>query len=379
MLPVRTGGGLQNALSLIDTLQSPDQFTVICNKNSKIESAAVRRAFRCLPIESRMRFELFEVLRKRLRKSFCFTQFGPPILGAVKHSTNLCGVAYSNLFYPDLDFWGYLSGLAKFRKQMVDRIRAKTIARADAWIFETKVLANRAVERGFPEERVFHVPMAVSSIVTKRRDENSSELNSQLSTDKFKVLYLGTGHPNKRQLLLPPIAQKLKTRGCDDFQFITTMDPNSAYAKKVLAKASELGVNEQIKNIGTISPHDVANVISSCEAMCLFSQLESFSNNFVEAWSCGRPLLVTDDDWSRDACGDAAVYVRPDHVEETAHAIYDLMNAPAHITSIVDEGKKQIARYPSAEEKTNLYVDVIQKVRDMGTLSSRQKRNIWNA
>jgi glycosyltransferase involved in cell wall biosynthesis len=89
-------------------------------------------------------------------------------------------------------------------------------------------------------------------------------------------------------------------------------------------------------------------------------RLESFSNTVAEAWTMGKPLLVSDLDWAREACGDGAHYFRYDDATDAAAAIVRLREDAAWRTRFIDAGKKMMATYPSSEERFLQYLRVIE-------------------
>lgn len=373
-LPVAKGGGLQNSLSFLTTLDlSADDYFVICRKDSPIEKICLDRGIEFKAVKRRMAFEIFQSRKLFPRGTSCFTIFGPPVLATAGYWNNLCGVAYSNLFYPNIDFWGHLSTGPKAAKKLNDKIRKATIRLADSWIFETKLLADLAIAAGFPRDRVFHVPMAVSNVV-----QNSSIAGPPLlpPTQRKTILYLGSGHPNKRQHLIPDIAAILEQRMPGQYRFVLTMSAHQDYAQRLMAKVEAMALHDVVVNIGPIAATDVAKAIHESDAMCLLSVLESFSNNYVEAWAMKRLLFVTDSQWSHDSCDDGVVYIEPTEPLGTALKIDRFLSDTALICDVVTAGTATLGRYPSAEEKTQRYLDCIAKARHLGPCPKIDKAKI---
>lgn len=374
LLPVVSGGGLQNALSFVRTLGDFDRrVVVICRAGSKLAVECSENKVEFTSVSSRFDYELRGAIKEFGHHRTCFTLFGSPLYCTRSSWNNVCGVAFSNLFYPELDFWGHLSfSLRKFR-HVKDKGRKYFVKLADSWIFETEVLATRAVSVGFPAERVFHVPMAVSKLVSE-----SSSVGTRFRPEHNvqSVLYLAAAHPNKRQHLLPAIAKELQTASKQRIRFITTMDTSSSYAKSVLKQADELGVSDSIVNIGPVAPSEVGSLIESVDAMVLFSLLESFSNNFVEAWQKRKPLMVTQADWAVAACGDGAAYTDPALARESASHLLDLLSDQMRVAELVQFGSSTLSKYPTAMEKTSLYFNVVDKCSKLGKCPERDKKYI---
>lgn len=383
--PVSKGGGLQNALSLVQTLSKKSlvkhnflailpssEVLVNACRNGGIDYVAVNAGYL-----NRLKFEL------KMRGMFsseqvCFTQFGPPMLRSTGYLLNIIGVAYSNLFYPEIQFWSYLPYRQRVKKALIDEYRRVLITRADYWIFETEILRKRAIEVcGFPENRVGVVRMAASSLVSP--SEVKLELREQYDKklpNGFRFLFLSGAHPNKRLHILAELAVALRSLGNQDFVFVGTMDDAHPYTALVVSEFEKHGVGMHFANLGPVLSEDVATLIEVSDAMCNFSVLESFSNNFVEAWRMRRPLVVTDSDWARDSCGQAALYVNVDNVEETAMALERIVMDAALRHRLVTTGDNQLSSYPTAEKKTDLYLREIDKARLLGPCSRSEKKNI---
>lgn len=374
-LPVETGGGLQNALSFLKTLGGDRErkhgCLAVVRHSSPIEEAARRAGIDCLTVApgrmARVGFEL------RCRSTFrrgqvCFTLFGPPMLRSRGYLLNVTGCAYSNLFYPEIPFWFSLPFLKRKRKEAIDVLRKRVTAWADYWIFETEVLRRRAIEIcRFPRERVGVVRMAPSQLVGPERVK--PELRKRLCERlprSFKVLYLSGAHPNKRLHLLPSVAQALCKQGYEDLVFVTTMQPTHPYAHAVIADFKARGLRRYVENIGPVASEDVATVIDCCDVMCTFSLLESFSNNFVEAWQMGVPLIVTDADWARESCADGALYADPGDAEGTAQALRELATKVELRRRLVAAGTARLGFYHDAVEKTRRYFAEIDKAVALG-------------
>ena len=375
LVPIQSGGGLQNALSLLSILASEDMtLRVICRSGSAIEQFCDECDIPTWPVRNRLMFELYGARRIAPRGTVCFSLFGPPPRSTVGYWVNVCGVAYSNLFYEDVDFWAFAPFLSRTLRQAKDGIRRSAIARADGWIFETKILLNRAIARGFPKHRTFHVPMAVSKLVSQAPVRPGIGARD---SERMKILYLATAHPNKRQHLVPKIASELEALAPGKYTWITTMDEKSPYTQDVLALATKFDPIVEIANVGPVDPAYVRELIDSVDALCLFSVLESFSNNFVESWASERPIFVTDSDWARASCRDGAVYINPLDAADAAARIHDLLSDPERVASVCAAGRMRLAQYPSADEKARLYVGVLDRFGELQNCPIEVKRKIW--
>lgn len=376
-LPVRKGGGLQNSRSFLEVVSDSNGVLVL---NSALSGGGYTTKFSEVMLSSGGGWgRLIAELRVALRSSVgdrCFTLFGPPPMLGCGKAVNVVGCAYSNLFYPELDFWSDYSGISKFKKLLVDGIRKFCLSRADYWIFETDILARRAVELfSFPEDRVFVVRMAPSKLVTHSEDDTDtvSRFLSLRHSGSFRLLYLSGAHPNKRIDRLFAVAERLKELGDSRIKFVLTFDASTRYARFLCDEITRRGIDDFFINVGTVRPDNVAALITSCSAMCNFSRLESFSNNFVEAWAMHVPLLVTDADWSRDSCGEAAIYVVPTSPSSIIDGLNSIVDNPDARAALAESGQRVLDSYPDAEKKGASYMRIF----NMPGLNRYRGRWVW--
>ena len=135
----------------------------------------------------------------------------------------------------------------------------------------------------------------------------------------------------------------------------------SKYSNPILNKFIDKNLENYVLNIGPIDNDKCAKLISECDAMINIALLESFSNNFVEAWAMRKPLFVTDADWSRSCCGNAAIYLDMKNPSKSAEKIINICNDPKSRNIMIKEGVEQLENYLTAEEKTLQYINIINK------------------
>jgi glycosyltransferase involved in cell wall biosynthesis len=289
-----------------------------------------------------------------------FTLFGPPLLRNNGAKT-INGCAYSNLFYPELDFWGFLRLPHRIIKKVIDLYRKRMLAHSEVVMFETNSLLQRAREDFlFKNKDLRLVEMSPSVLVDSKNVRKSvlSDFNYRLEKDRqIDILYLSGAHPNKRHLLLPDIIKELNSiKG--NYRLVTTL-PAGEYLEQLEAEFNNLDIRECLINLGPISPEDVPSLIEATDCMCNIALLESFSNNFVEAWRMSKPLIVTDADWSRACCSTAAIYIDPIYSKKSAISIDKVFSNKSDLDLLTLNGEKQLCNLPSREERYDMYKNII--------------------
>jgi len=364
LVPVMTGGGLQNAINLIigiHDLEYDKSRFIFLIRNKTLEKILIKNQMEYIifkdSLRSRLFFELFFFIKKK--NYIIFTLFGGKPFFSYKNFT-ISGCAYSNLFYPNIDFWGYLSFNKRVIKKIKDVYRFYLIKFSNVVIFETEVLKERADKiKKFDSDKTFVVKMAVNKIVSDAMIKKSEEFFTKDIKKSFKILYLGSSHPNKRQHLLIQIAKEMKKTNTD-FCFITTMQDNS-YTKSFSDTIKEEDLGGFIYNLGPINSMDAGKLIRECDSMINIAVLESFSNNFIEAWTFKKPLILTDADWSRESCGESAFYINPENFKETANGILTLIENKKLQQTLLLSYEDTLSGYFNYKEKTQKYIELINK------------------
>lgn len=385
LLPITKGGGLQGVMSFLTTLagdsERRDKVTVIC-RNGTAAATLARENFPSVSIlnggmSGRIEGE-WSALYKHPSAKMSLTFFGSPIFGSKGRFVNVCGCAYPNLFYPEIDFWNYLPVGQRIKKRIIDFIRCKGLKQADFWIFETEIMRNRAVRLfDLPRDRTVVVGLTPSSLVTKAavNPERASEFDQRLKSG-FRFLMLAGAHSNKQQILIPDWIESLLRMGCKKFSFVTTMKEQDPYATKVISEIAKRGYGEHFANVGPVQPQDCASLIDRCDAMLCLSRLESFSNNFVEAWQLEKPLVVSTVDWAQETGGSGALFVEPTSFLDVAATLKSVMEDASVRERLVASGRKMLTHYHTPTSRYNEYWRVLDVARELGPCPPEARKKI---
>jgi glycosyltransferase involved in cell wall biosynthesis len=216
--------------------------------------------------------------------------------------------------------------------------------------------------KGFQSKRVSWVKPSVSSLVGPDKEHIPTRKLCSRLPKGFRVLLLSTYNPNKNIDLLPRIAKALDERFPDnDVVFMITLPTQSPATLQILQDAQRLGVSDRIVNLGPIPQEGCAEVYRACALVILPSQLESFSNTIAEAWVMRKPLLISDMDWARSLCKAGAAYFRYRDSHDAAEQILRIRNDSRYCTALVAEGENMLRTYPTACERFQQYLSIIER------------------
>ena len=164
------------------------------------------------------------------------------------------------------------------------------------------------------------------------------------------VLVLGNPYPHKNFDLVPDVACALKQQN-ERARFQMTLPAGHPMTHRILTRAQKLGVADRIQNLGRIDLRQCREAYLGCSLVFLPTLLETFSATYLEAMAVGRPVVTTDLDFARDQCGDAAEFFEPLDAGAAADAIQRVLSDQQRYMELVENGRKNLARFPSPDEK----------------------------
>jgi glycosyltransferase involved in cell wall biosynthesis len=367
LLPIAVGGGLQVANEFVRQLSADTNSDIkwlMIKRNSNQNSLSICSNVDIIEVEdnliSRMKFELFSyrTVFEKFEPDAVFTLFGTSLYKTKALKIN--GIAYSNLFYPEIDFWQREKMLNKILKSIIDKYRLYNLKTADGLIFETYGLKRKAnrikMLKGI--ELFTVLPSIHNNIYSINKNEI---IDSKLRDAKnsYKILFLSGYHTNKNLDRIPQIVKALKNQyNTDDITFILTIEETNK-SKKFIEIISDIAYKTNIVNIGMVKHEHIGYLYSRIDSCMLLSNLESFSNNIIESWASRTPLIISDYEWSRSICGESALYVKNDDLDDICIKIIRLKNNVGLQKKLTEEGQKILKEYPTPNEKYQQYIKII--------------------
>jgi len=368
-IPLKSGGGVQVGLDFISNIVTfgyKHNWYLVCTENTPFQFLEESNCFKIIKVIkneklSRLWFEVIgcRSLIVKYKIDVIYTQFGPLWYGS--NVRNVVGCAYSNLMYPEIDFWKKLSFPKKTIKKTIDMYRKIQMLHADVIIYETEDLAKRAVmQNDLSEGKVFCVKSSPSTLVNKNKVHVETMVRCKSLPDGFLILLLAGYHPNKNIELLPRIAAVLKSRNINDIKFIITLPVDNSGALEILNLVNQLEINDYVINFEPVSPEGCCELYRSIDLVILPARLESFSNNIAESWIMEKPFMISDFDWARSICGDGALYFAYDDEVDAADKIVEIKNNIDLKEHLIHEGLNMLKTYPSSSERFLEYLTIIE-------------------
>lgn len=359
--PIKSGGGVQLALNFIDAIER----SAFCgNCFILLPSIGPLRdaSFDFLPRDnvffsppgalSRLMFEHGKLQRiiKRNDIKKIYTFFGP----GLPHSRSVrsvVGVAYPIITYPDSPFWDYVDVKSRIKQKIINYVRIHRLRRATHIIVETDVMKSRLIKTLKINENKFTViPPSVTDYV-----------NSMSCREKFngRILCLSGLSQHKNLWRLYEVALQLQSVGIHDIKFILTADMADYLLHLKERNVDRDIIRKYFEFCGSVHPRKISELYESVDVLLNISDLESFSNNYMEAWKAGIPIIASNRDFAKNICGDSAIYVEPHDPVDVANAIAYIRTNDEIRIKLVNIGKAKLLMLPAIEEKIKLVRKVI--------------------
>ena len=189
-------------------------------------------------------------------------------------------------------------------------------------VVQTPVMAARLGARfGVPADRVTVIPPGC----LLRRGQVPLREDPVTPQAPLRLFWPARAYPHKNHELLAPLCEELSRQGAGSLvHFFSTIDPASGRRATRLLAALE-SQPDMVTNLGPLSTEEVERWFDGTDALFLPTLLESYSLTYLEAAARRRPVLTSDRDFARHACGRAGYYFDPADPADVAGRIRALI------------------------------------------------------
>ncbi len=139
---------------------------------------------------------------------------------------------------------------------------------------------NSYIMYGFPEDKIFNIPIGVDVAKFKRLDDQTVANDNKI----FRVIYVGQIIPRKAHIDLLEAWKKLKLPNAE-LVFIGSLSEEMV---PILKKYEGL-----YKNLGTLSHKEIVENLSRSSVFVMTSVEEGCAFAPIEAMSCGVPVILS--------------------------------------------------------------------------------------
>jgi glycosyltransferase involved in cell wall biosynthesis len=225
-----------------------------------------------------------------------------------------------NSIYTSSDFFHDLRQRGEYRMWLDTRIKGllakQSIRRAESTVAPSHAFADelrlwtgvavKAIHHGFEHDAFFADSTPLPEVVRGKLQEAEGSL---------RLLFVShyNYYRNFETLLraLPWLKQHLPGRR---IRLLLTCrlraeeNPGSYRADAAAALVQNLGIRDEVVELGTIPYRQLHHVYKACDLYLTPAYTETFAHPLVEAMACGLPVIASDLPVHREICGGAATY-----------------------------------------------------------------------
>jgi len=368
------GGGVQVALSFIDELKKlkRDDFYYIF-LSSEIEKQLSHTLFpsnfkfysiKYSPASIFHKIETYTLLNK-LEQSICpdivFTVFGPSYW--TPKSKHLMGLATGWIYNPNSVAYHELSfvNLLKVKLGVVYKkffIKYNT----NNYVVETEDAKSKIINYLNINNPIFVIGNTYSSIFNNKDyllSTNEYFLKLPIKTSNtFRFVLISHNYSHKNLRIISKIIPLLRAYKECNIQFVLTIDSKS-YDELFF------DFKDNVLNLGTVIQKNCPSIYSQCDALFFPTLLETFSASYPEAMKLKLPILTSNFSFSRDICGDAALYFNPLDEYDIVNKIIYLIKSKEVRDSLVLKGTERLKNFESAESRALKYLNLLEQISEV--------------
>ena len=119
----------------------------------------------------------------------------------------------------------------------------------------------------------------------------------------------------------------------------------NSYYRQLKRLADKLGLEDRIVRIGSVNKHNFMALYTLSQAFVAPALDDGMGQTLIEAMITGTPAIASDSGCHREVADDAALYFKPDDVEQLTQHINTVLNDDAQRSAMINLGKKQAAQF----------------------------------
>lgn len=345
------GGALENFLNLLTAMieddSYSDHFIIVCHKDSKLnylskyKNVTVLNPYSSLPKEvGRLCLGLFGLKN-------IVNIYKPDVVWSLNLGSyislpvrNILSLNNAHQVYPFKDTVSHPGG--RFRVTLLRFFFRCSLSKVDLILTQTETMASyvRAINYNI---NIAVVPKVVE-VSFKSTDLRKNQLSVLSNAFSKKLLYVATDYEHKNHIVLFYLMIKFRDLG-EKVSLILTITEEQA--KLIGGEQVDSLISEgYVVCLGWVEKNQLKSLYDMVNICVMPSKLESLSSSHLEALSWNKPQVVSDFPFSREICGDAAIYVNADSVDEWYDAISQLLVNEELVYSLLTSGEKQLDRFP---------------------------------
>lgn len=286
----------------------------------------------------------------------------PNIIQGTDHFVYPCKNALKIMTIHDLSFIKYPEYAPKIVKKTYKNRIENCLKWTDLIITFSQSTKQDIMEIfNFPEEKIFITHQASRY---KNLPINKSQINSiNYNSNNPYLLFVSTFEPRKNIINIIQAFNYLKQTKKIAHNLILIGQKGWQY-QPIFNAINNSPFRDHIYYLGYLSDEEVALFYQNAEVFVYPSYYEGFGLPVLEAMSLGVPVITSNTSSLPEVAGDAAILVNPDHYQELADAILQVINNTQLRNQLIEKGKNRAKLFSwenTAKQTINAYNYLLNK------------------
>jgi glycosyltransferase involved in cell wall biosynthesis len=198
---------------------------------------------------------------------------------------------------------------------------------------------------GLPPEKVRVIPWAPAPFtLTRVGEEDLDRVDRKFSLPSRFILYPAQTWPHKNHLILLEALSILRNKRKLVVPLVCCGTRNGHFPR-IEARASKLGLNDQVRFLDFISAPDLRSLYKRANALVFPTLFEGWGMPICEAFSAGLPVACSRVTSLPDLVNDAACLFEPNDPEDVARAIELLWENDDLRDTLIRRGTQRVAQF----------------------------------
>lgn len=258
------------------------------------------------------------------------------------------------LMQPDLTFIHQPSLIDKKRLPFYKKNTLKLLERANAIIVNSLFLKNEIVNRyKISEEKIHILYPALKNTAPAEYGEKELMKEKYAGGNEY-FIYKGTIGAEKNLVNLLKGFSFFKKRQRSKMQLLMTGVPGEKYEEFVRSLQSYKFKND-VKVLIDLPEPEKDKILACAYAMIYIPLYENEGNEMIEAMQSAIPLIVSDIQFLKEYCADAALYVKPDNLKDIAEKMMLLFKDEQKRKELIEKGTRQLNEFKNKNAGEKLF------------------------
>jgi glycosyltransferase involved in cell wall biosynthesis len=364
---IKVGGGLQVAVSLIDSLLQDDRdlnlYFLVSSpiyRQINIPELKIERVF-VLDIDVKKPLKLLSVildmwgLERQFSIDVVFSVFGPNFWKP-RNAKHIIGFANAWLVDPENRAYTAYSMQGRIFNKLKNYVLGYLLYNNDNhYITETRAVKTLFCKYySCSHSQIDVVGNCVSPHFNNFGGRGIEHLDI---INKVKFLTVSHNYPHKNLDVIGVVGNMLEILNVD-FVFVVTFSH-----QEYLAMDDDF--KRHTYNLGPINIADCPSVYNSCDALFLPTLIECFTVSYLEAMATHKVILTSDLPFAHEICGDDALYFDPYDINSIYTTLKSYLVEIGSNKSISNDlltsYNCRLEKFGDNEFRTNSYVEIIKK------------------